>query len=119
MNYLKHAHSDRIIFFLDEKFFCLDPVHNSCNDQYICLEGSEVDEDFPTAAKFITKTKHLASLMFLGAVAGTGEALLPIWFLTRFCLSASNYQEVLQKTFDPMDERSCRELQQGLYIPTG
>ena len=36
--------------------------------------------------------------MFLGAVASMGEASLPIWFTTRFRLSVSNYQEVLQKT---------------------
>ena len=98
VNHLKHAHSGRIIFFSDEKNFCFDPVCNSRNDQYIHLEGSEVDEDVPTAAKFITKMKHPASLMFLGAVASTGEALPPIWFPTKFRLSASNYHEVLQKT---------------------
>ena len=65
------------------------------------MEGSEVDEDVFTAAKFITKTKHPASLMCLGAVASTGEASPPIWFPTRFRLSASNYQEVLQKILMP------------------
>ena len=73
MNHLKHAHSGRIIFFLDEKNFCVDPVHNSHNDQYIHLEGSEVDVDVPIAAKFITKTKYPALLMFLSAVASMGE----------------------------------------------
>ena len=62
-------------FFLSEKNF-VDPVRNSCNDRYIRLEGS--DEDVPTAAKFITKRKHPASLMFLGAVASTSEASPPI-----------------------------------------
>ena len=101
VNYLKHAHSGRIIFFSDEKNFCVDPVRNSRNDRYVCLEGSEVDEHVPTADKFITKTKQPASLMFLGAVASTGEASLPIWFPNGFCLSASNYQEVLQKILIP------------------
>ena len=78
VNHLKYAHSGRIIFFSDKKNFCLDPVRNNCNDRYIRLEGSEVDENVPTAAKFITKTKHPASLMFLGAVASTDEALPPI-----------------------------------------
>ena len=95
VNHLKHAHSGRIIFFLDEKNFFVEPCHNSHNDQYIYLEGSEVDEDVPTAAKFITKTKHLALLMFLGAVASMIEASLLIWFPTGFCLSVSNYEEVL------------------------
>ena len=95
MKHMKHAHSGRIIFFSDEKNFCVDPVCNSHYDWYICLEGSEVDEDVPTTAKFITKTKNPVSLMFLSAVASTGKALLPIWFPTGFCLSASNYQEVL------------------------
>ena len=101
MNHLKHAHLGRIIFFLDEKKFCVDLGRNSRNNWYIRLEGSEVDEDVPTAAKFITKTKHPASLMFLGSVASTGEASPPIWFPTGFRLSASNYQEVLRKTLIP------------------
>ena len=100
VNHMKHAHSGRIIF-PDEKNFCFDPVRNSRNDRYIRLEGSEVDEDVPTAAKFIKKTKYPASLMFLVAVASTGEALPPIWFPTGFRLSASKYQEVLQKTVIP------------------
>ena len=45
--------------------------------------------------------KHRALLMFLSAVASTGEASPLIWFLTGFCLSMSNYQEVLQKTLIP------------------
>ena len=101
MNHLKHAHSGRIIFFSNEKNFCIDPVHNSHNDWYICLEGSAVNEDIPTATKFITKVKHPALLMFLSAVASTGEASLMICFPTGFCLSVSNYQEVLQKTLIP------------------
>ena len=94
LNHLKHAHPGRIIF-SNEKNFCIDPVCNSHNDQYIHLKGSEVDEDVPTAAKFNTKTKHLALLMFLDAVASTCEALLPLWLLTKFCLFASNYEKVL------------------------
>ena len=90
VNHLKHAHSSRIIFFSDEKNFCVDPVRNNRNDRYIRLEDSEVDEDVPTAATFIRKTKLPTSLMFLGAVASTGEALPPIWFPTGFRLSASN-----------------------------
>ena len=74
MNHQKHAHSGRIIFFSDEKNVCIDPVCISCNDQYIHWEDSEVDEDVPTAAKFITKMKHPALLMFLDAVASMGEA---------------------------------------------
>ena len=42
-----------------------------------------------------------ASLMFLGAVASTGEASPPIWFPTGFHLSASHYQDVLRKTLIP------------------
>ena len=98
VNHLKHAHLRRIIFLSDKKNFLIDPVRNSRNVRYISLKGSEVDEDVPTAAKFITKTKHPVSLMFLGAVASKGEASPPIWFPTELHLSASNYQEVLQKT---------------------
>ena len=101
VNHLKHALSGRIIFFSDEKNYCVDPVRNRRNDRYIRLASSEVDEDVPTAAKFITKTKHPVSLTFLGAVASTGKASLPIWFSTRFLLSASNYQEVFRKTLIP------------------
>ena len=41
--------------FMDEKNFCVEPVHNSCNDWHIRLEGSEVNEDVSTPAKFIIK----------------------------------------------------------------
>ena len=68
---LKHAHSGKVNFFLDEKKFCVDPVRNNRNNRYIRLEGSEV-EDVPTVDMFITETKHPASLMFLSAVASTG-----------------------------------------------
>ena len=78
VNQLKHAHSGRITFFSDEKNVCVDTVCNSRNDQYIRLEESEVDEDVSTAAKFITKTKYPALLMFLGAVTSTSKALVPI-----------------------------------------
>ena len=101
VNHLKHAHSGRIIFFSDEKNFCVDPVRNSRDDQCIRFKGSEVNEDVPTAAKFITKRKHPASLMLLGAVTSTGKVSPPIWLPTRFCLFASNYQKVLRKTLIP------------------
>ena len=50
VNHLNHAHSGRIIFFSNEKNFCVDLICNSRNDRYISLEGSEVDEDVSTAA---------------------------------------------------------------------
>ena len=118
VNHLKYAHLGRIIFFSDEKNFCFDPVRNSRNVRYIRLEGSKIDEDVSTAAKFITKTKHPASLMFLGAVASTGETSPPIWFPTGFCLSASSYQEVLQKTLIPW-MKEVAEKHNKDFIPTG
>ena len=97
VNYLKYAHSGKIIFFSNEKNFCFNPVPNSRNDRNMRLESSEVDEDVSTTATFMTKTKHPASLMFLGAVASIHEALPPIWFPTGFSLSASINQKVPKK----------------------
>ena len=121
VNHLKHADSGRILFFSDEKNVCVDPVRNSRNDRYIRLEDSEVDEDVLTAAKFITKTKHPASVMFLGAVTSTDE----LSFTTDLVLADRILPFCVQlpgsslKNSDPVNEKSCREAQQGLYIPTG
>ena len=62
VNHLKHAHSGQIIFFSNEKNFCVDPV---CNSRNIHLFGraQKLMRMFPQLLKkFITKTKHPASL---------------------------------------------------------
>ena len=68
----------------------VDPTFNPQNDRYICFYDStdEEDEDeeaaeeaagdVPAAAavlrpKFVARSKHPASAMFLGAIASTGE----------------------------------------------
>lgn len=98
---LKHSNAGHIIFFSDEKNFCVDPVRNRQNDRFIRLGGPGSEGDVPTASRFITKTKHPASLMFLGVVASTGEVSPPIWFPKGFRLTALEYQAVLKKTLVP------------------
>ena len=102
INKLKSAPQGRIIFFSDEKNF-VDPVYNAQNDRWICFQ----DEPSAAAAgdngtgrpsgKYLARSKHPASAMFLGAVASTGEALPPIWFPTGFRLDSESYVQSLKK----------------------
>ena len=92
LNKLKESgHPGRIIFFSDEKNFVVNPALNPQNDLYICFYDSEDDDedaeeaedtedakdeaggrrDVVPAAKYIARSKHPVSAMFLGAVAST------------------------------------------------
>ena len=85
LNKLKESgHPGRIIFFLDKKNFVVDPAFKSQNDRYICFYDSDSDSDskdkeaedaedaaggrgdVPAVAKYIARSKHPASAMFLG-----------------------------------------------------
>ena len=95
VNDLKSAGPGRIIFFSDEKNFVVDPVFNPQNDRFIRLE------DPPSAmgdrCRFMPRSKHPASVMFLGAVASTGEVSPPLWFKEGFRMDAKGYIESLKK----------------------
>ena len=73
----------RILFFLDEKTFVVDPAFNPQNDRYIEFYDSEEEEEDdpvqgPSGGRYMAHSKHPAGAMFLGAVASTGETSPPI-----------------------------------------
>ena len=98
LNDPKSSTSSRIIFFLDEKNFVVDPVFNPQNDRFIRLNNFDDDKD---TGRYMPRSKHPASAMFLGAVASTGEVLPPIWFPEGFRLDADAYIDALKKTLIP------------------
>ena len=87
----------------------MDPAYNAQNDRWIRFDDPEEEDEggagdaggVPPAGKFLPRSKHPASAMFLGAVASTGEASPPIWFPTGFCLCADDYIDVLKKHLFP------------------
>ena len=80
---------------MDEKNFVVDPVFNPQNDRFIRLK------DPPSAMgdgrRFMPRSKHPASVMFLGAVASTGEVSPPLLFKEGFRMDAKGYIESLKK----------------------
>ena len=87
------------MFFSDEKNFIIDPVFNPQNDRWI--QFFDVDEMPDSSNKFVARSKHPASSMFLGAVASTGEVSPPIWFSTGFRLDSDSYIKELKKVLVP------------------
>ena len=90
------------MFFSDEKTFVVDPVFNPQNDRWIRITEEDEDEEGgedlnnnDTTGRFIARSKHPASGMFLGMVVSTGEVSPPVWFKTGFRLGAEGYIEVL------------------------
>ena len=107
INALKLLPPNQIIFFSDEKNFVINPVNNPQNDRWIRFggggggkvgKGGGKGDD---AGKFIGRSMHPATAMFLGAVASTRETSMPIWFKSGFCLGAEEYVKVLKKTLIP------------------
>ena len=113
INNLKSARQGRIIFFSDEKNFVIDPVYNPQNDRWIRIFDQEEDDQEPghqhakdtKKSKFVARSKHPASVMFLGAVASTGETSPPIWFPQGFRLGADDYIKALKDTLIPWMRR--------------
>ena len=107
LNDLKSAPPHRIIFFSDEKTFDVDPHHNPQNDRFVRLPaaaaGGGAGDPFGAVhgEKYITSTKHPASLMFLGVVASTGEVGPVIWFAEGYRLNAEGYVNVLRTKIVP------------------
>ena len=89
LNDIKHSR-DRIIFFSDEKTFTVDPVINKQNNRVVCFE------DTPSELRYVSRTKHPASVMMLGVVASTGQKMPPIWFDAGYRLNAADYLEILK-----------------------
>ncbi len=95
LNDLKHK-PDQVIFFSDEKTFAVDPVYNTQNDRVVCF-GNDDNEEL----HYVSKTKHPASVMMLGVVVSTGAKMPPVWFLTRYCLMATEYLQIRKMKVPP------------------
>ena len=100
----------------------VDPAFNPQNDCWICFydsddhETSDTDSDNTEGAaggdfnalggaRYMPRSKHPASAMFLGAIASTGEVSPPIWFPSGFRLGADAYIDSLRKVLVPWMRR--------------
>ena len=85
----------------------VDSTYNPQNDRWIRFQdaGDAGDAEEAPVGKYLARSKHPASAMFLGAVASTGEASPPIWFPTGFRLDSDGYIESLKKTLIPWMRR--------------
>jgi hypothetical protein len=88
LNDLK-SHGNRILIFSDEKTFTVDPVFNKQNDRVVSF-GQDVSK-----VRYVSTTKHPASVMMLGVVASNGEKMPPVWFPTGYRLTAADYRDIL------------------------
>ncbi len=96
LNNLKSAEKGRVIFFSDEKTFTVDPVFNRRNDRYIRIGKSAVQ-----SCRYVSTTKHPASVMMLGIIGSNGKVMPPIWFETGYRLNANTYAKVMEATVIP------------------
>ena len=108
----------------------MDPVFHAQNDRYIAFyddpdEEEDDDGDNPSG-RYIARSKHPVSAMFLGAVASTGEVSPPIWFPSGFRLAADAYIKVLRSKIVPWMKRVVKAhggvpftFQQDSAPPTG
>ena len=81
MNALKSKGKETIVCFSDEKTFVVDPVFNPQNDRWIRITKNEDKDDHGdgsrdlnnsnSSGRFIARSKHPASTMFLGMVASS------------------------------------------------
>ena len=91
-----------------KKNFVIDPVFNPQNDRWIQFNEANSDDPDDTgdarnaadaaSGKYLARSKHPASAMFLGAVASTGEVSPPIWFSMGFRLGSEDYIKALWST---------------------
>lgn len=88
LNDLK-SHGNRVLIFSDEKTFTVDPVINKQNDRVVSF-GQDVSK-----VRYVSATKHPASVMMLGVVASNGEKMPPVWFKTGYRLNAADYRDIL------------------------
>lgn len=70
LNNLKN-HGNRVVIFSDEKTFTVDPVMNKQNDRVVSF-GQDVSE-----YRYVSTTKHPATVMMLGVVASNGLKMPP------------------------------------------
>ena len=67
-------HGNRIFIFSNEKIFTGDPVFNKYNDYVVWVENDD------SIYRWVSKTKHPASIMMLGVLVLNGKTVPPIWF---------------------------------------
>ena len=94
LNNLKHT-KDCLIFFLHE-MFTVNLVRNCDNDQY--LDFGDNMEDHIT---YISLTKHVGVVMFLGLVCSNEEISQPILFDSGYQLNIDGYIDVMTSTIIP------------------
>ena len=98
----------------------MDPVYNAQNDRYINFYDDSDEEEKAgntPSGRYIARSKHPASAVFLGAVASTGEFYSPIWFPTGFRLAADPYIDVYPSSLDAAGGRG--PWGRALYLPAG
>jgi hypothetical protein len=87
----------QLTFFCDEKNFSWDQKINRKNNQWLCLDISELP--------IMITTKVLASVMVLGGFSNKGYVIPPISILRGLKINAKEYVKVLQYVLNPwMDE---------------
>ena len=82
------SHSNRVFIFSDENI-SVDSVINKQNDRVVSF-GQDISE-----VRYVTPTKHPASVMMLGVAASNGEKMPPVWFKGDYRLTSVNYRDIL------------------------
>lgn len=88
LNVLK-IHGNRKVIFTDKTTKTVDPFMNKQND---CVVSFGQDA---SRVRYVSTTKHPASVMRLGVVASNGEKMPPLWFETVYRLTAADYKVIL------------------------
>ena len=88
LNKLKRSSSSTVKIFSDKKIFTVDQVYNRRNDRQIINMG---DVGSP-----VSRTKHPASIMFLGVVASNGEKAPPIFIPEGEKVNTESYISILE-----------------------
>lgn len=86
---MESRHPDTVYFFSDECQFTVDPHINRKNDRVLVRE-------YDDPLRYVTKSKHPASAMYLGVIASTGHTN-GIWVEDSGRLNAEGYRELLKK----------------------
>ena len=82
-----------IILFLDELYFTVNPVSNSCHDQFI---SSLKVSDIPDKFKFAPQTKYPLQIMIFGLVSSNGKKIPPVFLHSKLKMGAQDIERVLK-----------------------
>ena len=83
------SHGNRVIIFLDEKTFTMDPVINKLNNRVLSF-GQDI-----SGVRYASTIKHPASAMMLGVVASNKENMPSVWFKGGYRLTGADYREIM------------------------